>query len=88
MVLEDGAFDDPPQPNLMDVKVTVPYFDRPHVSTHLNFKMIIFHLYLPGNFVTKVKQMNSQLDLIPIWKFCWPGPSYLTIRSSVYIILI
>ena len=34
----------------------------------------------------KVKQINSQSDLI--WMMSFAGPSYLTIRSSVYIILI
>ena len=34
----------------------------------------------------KVKQINSQSDLI--WMSSFAGPSYLTIRSSVYIILI
>ena len=39
---------------------------------------------LPGDFATKVKQINSQSDLI--WMSSFAGPSYLTIRSSVYII--
>ena len=41
---------------------------------------------VPGDFVTKVKQLNSQSDLI--WMASFAGPSYLTVRSSVYIILI
>ena len=41
---------------------------------------------LPGDFVTKVKQINSQSDLI--WMTSFGGLSYLTISSSVYIILI
>ena len=45
-----------------------------------------FHKFMPGDFVTKVKQINSQSDLISMSNFA--GPSYLTIRSSVYIILI
>ena len=40
----------------------------------------------PGDFVTKVKQINSQSDFI--WMTSFDGPSYLTVRSSVYIILI
>ena len=40
----------------------------------------------PGDFVTNVKQINSQSDLIPMSTFA--GPSYLTIRSSVCMILI
>ena len=40
----------------------------------------------PGDFVTKVKQINSQYDLI--WMSSFAGPSYIIIRSSVYIILI
>ena len=40
----------------------------------------------PGDFVTKMKQINSQSDFI--WRSSFAGPSYLTIRlSSVYIIL-
>ena len=38
---------------------------------------------VPGDFVTKVKQINSQSDLTSMLSFA--GPSYLTIRSSVYI---
>ena len=41
---------------------------------------------LPGDFVTEVKQINSQSDLI--WITSFAGLSYLTIRSSVNIILI
>ena len=40
----------------------------------------------PGDFATKVKQINSQSDLI--WMSSFAGPSYLTMSSSVYIILI
>ena len=40
----------------------------------------------PGDFVAKVKQINSQSDLI--WMRSFAGPCYLTIRFSVYIILI
>ena len=43
-------------------------------------------LHKPGDFVTKVKQINSQSDLI--WMTSFAGTSYLTIRSSVDIILI
>ena len=46
-----------------------------------NFKML--H---PGDFFTKVKQINSQSDLF--WMTSFAGSSYLTIRSTVYIILI
>ena len=41
---------------------------------------------IPGDSVTKVKQNNSQSDLTSMSSFA--GPSYLTIRSSVYIICI
>ena len=41
---------------------------------------------LPGDFVTKVNQINSQSDLISMLSFA--GPSYLTFRFSVYMILI
>ena len=40
----------------------------------------------PGDFATKVKEINSQSDLI--WMSRFAGPSYLTVRSFVYIILI
>ena len=40
----------------------------------------------PGGFATKVKQINSQSNLICMSSFA--GPGYLTIRSSVYIVLI
>ena len=40
----------------------------------------------PGDFITKVKQVNSQSDLISMSSFA--GPFYLTVRSSVCIILI
>ena len=40
----------------------------------------------PGDFPMKVKQINSQSDLI--WMSSFVVPSYLTIRSSVYIIFI
>ena len=39
----------------------------------------------PGNFVMNVKQINSQSNLTSMTSFA--GPSYLTIRSYVYIIL-
>ena len=42
--------------------------------------------FIPGDFITKVKQINSQSDLISMSSFA--GPSYLTIRSCVCIILI
>ena len=42
---------------------------------------------IPGDFVKKVEQiLNDQSDLILMSSFA--GPSYLTIRSSVYVILI
>ena len=48
---------------------------------------VMFELLIcPGDFVTKVKQINNQSDLI--WMTGFAGPSYLTIRSSVYMILI
>ena len=37
----------------------------------------------PGDFLTEVKQINSQSDLISMSNFA--GPSYLTVRPSVYI---
>ena len=40
----------------------------------------------PGDFVTKVKQINRQSDLI--WMMSFAGLSYLTVRSFVYMILI
>ena len=39
----------------------------------------------PSDFATKVKEIKSQADLI--WMSSFAGLSYLTIRSSVYIIL-
>ena len=42
--------------------------------------------FLPGDFATKVKQINSQSDLTSMSSLA--SPSYLTIRSSVYMILI
>ena len=44
------------------------------------------HIADPSDFVTKVKQINSQSDLI--WMTSFAAPSYLTIRSSANIILI
>ena len=42
---------------------------------------------LPGdNIIMKVKQVNSQSDLISVSSFA--GPFYLKVRSSVCIILI
>ena len=46
----------------------------------------VIHKKYPADFFPKVKQINSQSDLISMASFA--GPSYLTIRSSVYIILI
>ena len=40
----------------------------------------------PGDFLTKVKQINSQSDLISTSSFA--GPSYFTVWSSVCVILI
>ena len=40
----------------------------------------------PGDFVTNVKQINSQSDLT--WMSSFACPSYVTVRSSLYIILI
>ena len=45
-------------------------------------KIWAFGIY-PGDFVTKVKQINSQAGLISMSSFA--GPSYLTIRSSVFV---
>ena len=46
----------------------------------------IVRMAIKGDFITKVKQVNGQSDLISMSIFA--GPSYLTIRSSVCIILI
>ena len=46
----------------------------------------IIHKKYPADFVPKVKQINSQSDLISMSSFA--GLSYLTIRSFVSIILI
>ena len=45
----------------------------------------VLELNNSGDFATKVKQINSQSDLI--WMSNFAGPSYLTIGSSVYILL-
>ena len=45
-----------------------------------------FSIFYPSDFATKVKQINSESNLIYMSSFA--GPSYLTVRSSVYIILI
>ena len=41
---------------------------------------------IPDDFVTNVKQINSQTDLTSMSSFA--GPSYLTVRSSLCIILV
>ena len=41
---------------------------------------------LPSDFVKIVRQINSQSDLTSMSSFA--GPSYLTVRSSLHIILI
>ena len=51
-----------------------------------NSKEAIYRFALPGDFVTKVKQINSPSDLISMRSFV--GPSYFTIKSSANIILI
>ena len=43
-------------------------------------------IFLPGDFVKNVRQINSQADLTSMSSFY--SPSYLTIRSFLYIILI
>ena len=65
-----------------------PFLKNEGCLTFLNtgFRGILNPFEYPGDFVTKVKQINSQLDLI--WMLSFAGPSYLTIRSSVHIILI
>ena len=53
------------------------------------FKFTLSHTIIkviPGDFITKVKQINSQSDLISMSSFA--GPSYLTTWSSICIILI
>ena len=47
---------------------------------------LLEYWYYPGDFITKLKQVNNQSDLISMSSFA--GPSYLTIRSSVRIILL
>ena len=59
---------------------TSPIF--PSHSIGENFRFVFW----PGDFVAKAKQINSQSNLISMSNFA--GPSYLTIISSVYIILI
>ena len=46
----------------------------------------IAHKRQPGDFVKNVRQINSQSDLTSMSSFA--GPSYLTVRSSLYIISI
>ena len=53
------------------------------ISPDGNFSINGFH---PVDFVAKVKQINSQSDLISMSNSA--GPSYLAIKSSVYIILV
>ena len=40
----------------------------------------------PADFIKNVRQINSKSDLTSMSRFA--GPSYLTVRSSLYIILI
>ena len=49
-------------------------------------KVVNFVRSYPGDFATKVKQINSHTDLIRMLSF--DGPPYLTVKFSVYIILI
>ena len=56
------------------------------LSIHEGVELVLTTLQQPGDFVTKVKQINSQSDVI--WMRRFAGLSYLTIRSSVYTILI
>ena len=49
-------------------------------------KKVCWWYSFPGDFVTNVKQINSQSDLTSMLSFA--GPSYLTVRISLYIILI
>ena len=52
-----------------------------------NYRLKLFkQLCLPGDFVMKEKHIDSQSDLISMSNLA--GLSYLTIRSSAYIILI
>ena len=57
----------------------------PGVTCHVQ-GCTLFWIYFPGDFITKVKQINSQSDLISMSTFA--GLSYLTIRLSVCTILI
>ena len=50
------------------------------------FVLCFTDMKYPGDFVTKVKQINNQSDLI--WISSFAGLSYLTIKSSVHIISI
>ena len=66
------------------VDMLVQYTTKTFGSDYLS----IYYYYCkhPGDFITKVTQINSQSDLISMSSFA--GPPYLTIRSSVSIILI
>ena len=57
-----------------------------HKKLVYNGELLLFIKSMPGDFATKVKQISSQSGLI--WMSNFAGPSYLTIGSSVYIILI
>ena len=52
------------------------------------FQVLVTSLFedIPGDFVTNVKQINSQSNLTSMSNF--GSPSYLTVRSSLFIILI
>ena len=57
-----------------------------HVDAAISTFLVWLLVEYPGDIVTNVTQINSQSDLISMLSFA--GPSYLTIRSSVYMILI
>ena len=62
------------------------YLQAFELETFLGKESLLSPSPKPGDFITKVKQINSRSDLI--WVTSFAGPSYLTTRSSVYIILI
>ena len=60
--------------------------DHVIVNGHFLFLPLNQRRKFPGDVGTKVKQINGQSDLIYMSSFA--GKFYLTIKSSVYIILI
>ena len=56
------------------------------VLRFLNMDGVFESKEVPGDFVTNMKQINGQSDLTSMSSFS--SSSYLTVRSSLYIILI